>query len=571
VRERKPNYEDSVNAPYGPPGDALASMAPPPRSGAGPGSASMLRRVLVLLFACWLLGAGVASASPAFFISGRGWGHGVGMSQWGAYGYAQRGTTYDQILAHYYVGTELGNAPLARVRVLLGEGKKTVSIASDGPFRVRDGSGQVSELGAGAYALGPGLKLKVDPAAEPKPLTAPLLFLPGAEPLRYGNTVYRGQIQVNVGKNRLQVVNNVGLEPYLCGVVPREVPFTWPDEALKAQAVVARSYALAVRRTGAYDLYADTRSQVYGGVAAEKPSTNAAVDATARQVLLFEGKVATTYFFSTSGGRTASVADVWTGGEQIPYLTSVPDPYDTASPHHVWGPFAFTAKKLVSTFKVPGRLLDARVAVNPSQRVDTVTFVGSNGEVSVPGADVRTKLKLRSTWFRVGVLSLDPPAAPVEFGGQAKLTGLVRGSNKATLEQRVSGQVWEPAARATPGADGALAVLVRPLVSTDYRLAVATDVAGTPVRVSVAPRVRLQPVTEQTTLRGLVRPVVPGARVEVQRLAGAAWRTVGTSVLDTAGAFEAAVRLTPGTYRARVAPGRGLVPGVSPVLKVVSG
>jgi stage II sporulation protein D len=531
----------------------------------------MFRRSLLLAFSAALVASSVASASPSFFISGRGWGHGVGMSQWGAYGYAQHGETYDKIVEHYYTGTVLGAAPVARVRVLLGEGKKSVTIASDVPFRVRDGSGQVYELAAGAVSFGSGLKVKVDPATEPKALTAPLLFSPGSEPLRYGKAAYRGQIQVNAGAKALQVVNNVGLEAYLYGVVPREVPFTWPAEALKAQAVVARSYALAVRKTGAYDLYADTRSQVYGGVAAEKPSTNAAVDATARQVLLFESKVATTFFFSTSGGRTASIEDVWAGGEPIPYLTSVPDPYDTASPHHVWGPFPFTPKKLRSTFKVPGALVDARVTLNQSQRVDTVTFVGSKGEISVSGADVRTKLKLRSTWFRVGVLSLEPPTAPVEFGGQAKLTGLLRGSAKATLEQRVSGQVWEPAASVTAGADGALAIGVKPLVSTDYRLSVAKDVAGAAVRVSVAPRVRLQPVTEPTTLRGLVRPVVPGARVDVQRLTGSVWRNVATSVLDTAGAFEAAVRLTPGTYRARVTPGRGLVPGVSPVLKVVAG
>jgi SpoIID/LytB domain protein len=530
----------------------------------------MFRRALLLVFTASLVATSVASAAPAFFINGRGWGHGVGMSQWGAYGYAQRGTTYDKILAHYYTGTLLGNAPVARVRVLLGEGKQAVTIASDAPFRVRDGSGQTYELEAGAVAFGPGLKVKVDPAAAAKPLTAPLLFSPGAAPLRYGNAAYRGQFQVNAGR-KLQVVNNVGLEAYLYGVVPREVPFIWPLEALKAQAVVARSYALAVRRTGAYDLYSDTRSQVYGGLAAEKPTTNEAVTATAGQVLLYDGKVATTFFFSTSGGRTASVEDVWAGGEPIPYLTSVTDPYDTASPHHVWGPFSFTAKKLVSTFKVPGRLLDARVTVNPSQRVESVTFVGSKGEVTVSGGDVRRKLALRSTWFRVGVLSLDPPSAPVEYGGQAKLTGLVRGSAGVTLEQRVSGNVWEPAARVTPAADGALAVAVKPLLSTDYRLSAAPKVFGSPVRVSVAPRVRLQPVTEQTALRGLVRPVVPGARVDVQRLSGTAWRNVATGVIDTAGAFEAAVRLTPGTYRARVAPGRGLVPGVSPVLKVVAG
>src|ERR687891_2983769 len=74
-------------------------------------------------------GPTAATARPTFFVSGRGWGHGVGMSQWGAYGFAQRGTSYDRILAHYYRGTILGRAPVARVRVLLGEGKKAVAVS----------------------------------------------------------------------------------------------------------------------------------------------------------------------------------------------------------------------------------------------------------------------------------------------------------------------------------------------------------------------------------------------------------------------------------------------------------
>ena len=513
-----------------------------------------------------------ATAPPSFFISGRGWGHGVGMSQWGAYGFAQRGTTYDKILAHYYRSTTLGRAPVARVRVLLGEGLKALAVASDSPFSVRDGTGAVYQLEPGPYAFGPALKLQVDPAQPPKALTGPLLFLPGATPLKYGGKQYRGQLQVNPGKSSLQLVNTVGLEAYLYGVVPREVPSGWPVEALKAQAVVARSYALAVRKSGAYDLYPDTRSQVYGGVAAEKPTTNAAVDATAGQVLLYEGKVATTFFFSTSGGRTASVEDVWAGGEAIPYLVGVPDPYDNASPHHTWGPFSFTAAKLTSTFKVPGELLDVRVTLNPSQRVDELTLVSTLGEVVVPGDVARTKLALRSTWFRVGVLVLEPPTVPVEYGAKLKLKGVARSAgSQVTLEQRVSAQLWEPAARLKPGAGGALAATVKPLVSTDYRLSVSATLFGAPVRVSVAPRVRLQPVTVATALRGLVRPVVPGTRVDVQRLVGSSWRAAASTTLDEAGAFEARLDLTPGTYRARVAPGRGLVAGVSPALRVVSG
>jgi stage II sporulation protein D len=546
----------------------------------------MLRRALLLttclaLAATSLAGARTGTSArrtatlppPSFFISGRGWGHGIGMSQWGAYGYAQRGIPYDQILAHYYRSTTLGKAPVARIRVLLGEGKKALAVASDSPFSVRDGTGTVYQLQPGPYSFGPAFKVKVDPNQPAKALTGPLVFLPGATPLKYGGKQYRGQLQVNASKTSLQLVNSVGLEPYLYGVVPREVPFLWPAEALKAQAVVARSYALAVRKSGAYDVYADTRSQVYGGIAAEKPTTTAAVDATAGQVLLYEGKVATTYFFSTSGGRTASIEDVWSRGEPVPYLVGVPDPYDTASPHHTWGPFAFTVAKLTSTFKVPGKLLDVRVTLNPSQRVDEVTLVSTKGEVVVPGDVVRTRLGLRSTWFRVGVLTLAPPTAPLEYGGKLKLKGVARGAGaQVTLEQWVSGGLWEPAARLKPGAGGAVVATVTPLVSTNYRLTTgAGKLFGAPVRVSVAPRIRLSPATVATSLRGLVRPVIPGARVDIQRLDGSSWRPAATALVDQAGAFEARLDLTPGTYRARVAPGHGLVAGFSPALQVVAG
>lgn len=537
----------------------------------------MLRRALVAVVLPFVVTtSAVAQADPAkpqaatFFVTGRGWGHGVGLSQWGAYGFAQRGAAYDAILAHYYRGTQLGRAPIARVRVLLGEGRKTVTIRSAAPFRVRDGSGKVHQLAAGPYSFGPGLRLKVDPAAEARALPGPLLFSPGAEPLEYTRP-YRGQIQVNAGSNRLQVVNSVGLEPYLHGVVPREVPSTWPAEALKAQAVVARSYALAVRKTGAYDLYADTRSQVYGGITAEKPSTTEAVDATASQVLLYQGRVATTFFFSTSGGRTANAADVWSGGEQLPYLVSVADPYDNASPHHTWGPVLIARGKIAKTFKITGRLVDVRTDLNPSKRVDTLTFVTERGdEYSFEGADVRRRLELRSTWFRVGLLSLDPPKAPVEYGSQLRLAGIVRGSATATLEQR-AGAIWEPAVRLKPGAGGAFRAAVKPLVSTDYRLAVSSKLAGAPVRVAVSPRVRLRQVTERTSLSGFARPLLPGATVAIQRLEGTVWQTVATAVIDESGQFVASIRLTPGSYRARLAPGRGLVVGYSPVLKVVEG
>src|SRR5207247_9081271 len=141
---------------------------------------------------------------------------------------------------------------------------------------------------AGKYTLTPALKLKVDDEAAARALPGPLLFQPGTSPLQLKH-LYRGSIQVDVIAGKLRAINFVGLEQYLYGVVPSEMPFTWAPEALKAQAVVARSYALATRRTGAFDLYPDTRSQVYLGVEHEKPSTTAAVDATAGQVVLYQG------------------------------------------------------------------------------------------------------------------------------------------------------------------------------------------------------------------------------------------------------------------------------------------
>src|SRR2546423_8488010 len=164
------------------------------------------------------------------------------------------------------------------------------------------------------------------------------------------------------------------------------MPHTWAPEALKAQAVATRSYALSHLQSGSFDLYPDTRSQVYRGVAGEAPETNAAVQSTAGQVVLYAGRVAKTFFFSTSGGRTMSAADAW--GTPIPYLLSVPDPYDTLSPYHDWGPFAFSAAKLVKALHAQGRLLDVQTDANSSRRRASVTAVGANGQSTATGAAV---------------------------------------------------------------------------------------------------------------------------------------------------------------------------------------
>jgi stage II sporulation protein D len=343
------------------------------------------------------------------------------------------------------------------------------------------------------------------------------------------------------------------------------MPFTWAPEALKAQAVVARSYALASRRSGAFDLYPDTRDQMYLGVDHEKPSTNAAVDATAGKVVLYNGEVAKTYFYSTSGGRTAAAQDVW--GASVPYLVSVPDPYDTISPYHNWGPLIFNGTKLARALHIPGPVQDVQTALNSSGRVTTMTVLTPQGPRTFDGTPLRRVLELRSTWFSVGVLALAGPSTPVTYGASARLTGVARGMGSTTLQTRTG--TWQAVGTVTPGPDGALNIGIRPSATTDYRI-VSGKVNGVPVHVSVAPLVRLVPAQTPTELRGSMRPAIQGAAVTIQRLEGTKWAAVARGAVDASGAFDVHLQLTTGTYRARVVAGHGLVPGVSAVLQVTT-
>jgi len=512
--------------------------------------------------------ARTSQPGPAsFLISGRGWGHGVGLSQWGAYGYARQGMPFDQILAHYYQGTTLGPAPLARVRVLLVPGKGRVTVHSDAPFRVRDSLGETYELTAGPHQFGPGFRLRVAGRQQLQQLTGPLTFLPGTAPLKLERP-YRGQFVASASNGKVRIVNHVGLEAYLFGVVPGEMPFYWLPEALKVQAVAARSYALAVRKTGSdFDLYPDVRSQVYSGISGERASTTAAVQATAGQVVLYRGRIATTYFFSTSGGRTATVNDVWPGSGSIPYLVSVDDPYDSLSPHHAWGPFSVQSRRLARALQVRGRLLDVRLAVGASGRVRTVTSIGTGGQRTISGADVRRALGLRSTWFRISLLALTAPSTPATFNTPLTLTGVARGLAAVTLEFRPLRGSWRAIASARAAQDGTVSISIRPRETGDYRL-ISRSARSERVRVAVAPYVRFHALSDATTLRGYARPLLPNAAVAIQRLDGTTWSNVASTTVDANGDFQAQVALTPGDYRARVSPGRGFVPGVTPVLKV---
>ena len=508
----------------------------------------------------------VKTASAAtFFFSGRGYGHGAGMSQYGAMGQANDAKTYPEILGFYYPGPEIGPAGLATIRVLLAEDVAAATVSSTVAFRVRDVFGKTVAVPAGDASLSSAFELTV--AGEPPvQLTGPVSFLASSGgPLAVAGKRYRGRIDVSLSsKKKLLVVNALGLEAYLQGVVPREMPSDWPEEALKAQAVAARSYALASRKPGgAFDVYGDERSQVYAGIAAEDPRTSAAVQATKGEVLRYEGQIATTFFSSSSGGRTADATEVLS--KELPYIVSTPDPYDKVSPWHTWGPVAVGAAKLAKGLGVRGPIADLRLGPRRNGRVRSVAVTGGTGEQTVSGATVRFAAGLRSTWITsVGVLSLSRPLPPLVHGAVLKLTGIARKVKAPTLETRFGG-AWVPGPVLKLAPDGTFTVKFRPTVTGAVRLSAGT-IPGPALRVPVAPRVTL--AATPTGFAGKVTPFDEGAEVRLEQQQGTIWVPVETATVGADGTFAFAAVLEPGTYRASVAPSVGLVRGTSPALQV---
>jgi SpoIID/LytB domain protein len=336
--------------------------------------------------------------------------------------------------------------------------------------------------------------------------------------------------------------------------------------------VAARSYALKnVVKGKPFDLYSDVRSQVYAGIAAEQPAPSQAVRATAGQIVTYGGEVASTLYFSTSGGRTASALDDF--GIAIPYLVSRPDPWDKASPYHRWGPVLIGARTMQSKLSPASRVLDASGVVTPSGRLRSLTLETAAGQTVVPASLVRTGLGLRSTWITLGVLRLDRPRGTVEFGSTVQLTGIARKVASPRLAALADdGTTWAPAATLQRAADGSFSLALRPAKTTRYRIEAAGTtgrVAGQVLAVRVAPKVRLARPPEPGVLAGTVRPRLPGALVHIERQQGSGWVYVGETAADETGAFRVTVDLVPGAYRARVSATGGFAEGFSPLLTIL--
>ncbi len=252
---------------------------------------------------------------------------------------------------------------------------------------------------------------------------------------------YRGSLQFSPSDGGVQTVDAVGLDDYVRGVVAAEMPSSWASAALEAQAVAARTYAITTTVGGnGYDLYSDTRSQMYGGVKSETASTNAAVAATSGQIVTYDGKPAVTYFFASSGGYTESIQNVWAGATPEPWLRGVPDPYDNAGqdPYHSWGSqmsLAAAARKLGRLVK--GSLVGIAVTRHGvSPRIVQAQVVGTRGTSTVSGAQLQEIFGLDDTWATFTSITTTDPSG--------KLSGTVfpaPAGGSVTIQSQ-TGRTW---------------------------------------------------------------------------------------------------------------------------------
>jgi stage II sporulation protein D len=288
------------------------------------------------------------------------------------------------------------------MRVAVTEGRDRVAVGSSTPAVVKTMAGQsVGQIPQGQAVMvtteGGAVKLADwrDQAFWVEPTSDGYIFI--------NDAWYRGRVLVVPSGGKVTAVNWVDLEEYLYSVLGAEMPASWPQEALKAQAVAARSYALHRRDrslTDSYDVGTTTAYQVYKGLASEAPSTIAAVDATRGQVLTHGGRVIEAVFHSSSGGHTENVEDIWQ--QPLPYLRSVPD-FDQDAPVFRWSE-TFTASQFQQRVTGIGRLQAvATERVTPRGRVSSIRLQGSQDTRTLTGTQLRQALGLRSTLFSISI------------------------------------------------------------------------------------------------------------------------------------------------------------------------
>jgi SpoIID/LytB domain protein len=400
-------------------------------------------------------------------LDGRGYGHGRGLSQWGAYGAASAGVSWQDILAFYYEGTRrVTTASDDPIRVL-------ISADTDGDTKIEGGAG-LSVVADGVVTpmvswprqwriiwTGSRLQLQyLDAAGAWQRAGAPegssmyfrrsgaLIRLIRPDSVRQD---LRGTVHAVRYSNATRTYAEMPMDQYLRGVVPAEMPASWPADALRAQTVAARTYAARLRQAATTPWHTcDTTScQVFRGTgtyridgslitAGEHPSSDAAISATARTILAYgtSSTIPLTEFSAANGGWTAA------GSSSQPFLRAKADSWDGRIPNsaHAWQ-ISLDVSRLESKWPSVGRFVRLRINSRTGQgefggRITSLTVVGSRGSVTVSGDTFRSAFGLKSTWWHV-----DAAAHPRDLDGDGRADVLA--------VERASGALW-----LYPGGDG---------------------------------------------------------------------------------------------------------------------
>jgi len=382
------------------PQDLLAKEMPSPldKSSNLPMLARTGRRLLLpLMLAAALflpsLASPASSQAVTWQVRGGGFGHGIGMSAYGAYGMGLDGYKYGRILRQYYRGIRIRKLKAKRnIKVLLD----VDSTPWFSGARWACGRKLRPRLTYGAALGRNGIYLK---GAGGKPLKkcGRVLRTDANKSVVFkGLGHYRGGVEVVRGGGSLYVINNVPVNLYCRGVLSKELIPSWPLETLKAFALAARSIGLSSKGTHTgFDVYPDTRSQVYGPISSEFPQTSRACAKTASQVLMYGGTVAVALFSASSGGHTENVENVWYGAP-VPYLRGVPDPWDKVSPYHRWT-YSYTPARMNSLLGsfVSGRLKKVQITkYGVSKRVIWARLYGTRGTSRIRGDSLQSALGL---------------------------------------------------------------------------------------------------------------------------------------------------------------------------------
>ncbi len=286
------------------------------------------------------------------------------------------------------------------LRVAIKKNNSNIAIGSSTPAVVKDSSGRV--LGEVAAMNSFAVKSNRGGVYLNKWRSSQLWLEPTENGYIWiGDRWYRGRVRLVSQGSGVTAINHVDMEDYLYSVVGAEAIPSWPEEALKAQAVAARTYALYKRNTaknGLYDLDTTTKTQVYKGLKSEYTTTHQAVKATAGEVMTHNGKIILAVFHSSSGGHTENVEDIWTS--PLPYLRGVVD-YDHNAPVFQWTktlPQSQVSRSVGGVGNIKAMIPEK---ITPQGRVVTMKVVGDRGTKRISGKKLRKALDLRSTLFRV--------------------------------------------------------------------------------------------------------------------------------------------------------------------------